>query len=70
MKWGDFITLCKELRRIKGISLSLLYASLLGFWEEGAGMFVHENFCLVRVTKKLLVCEKICLPYTASFINL
>ncbi|VFQ60504.1 unnamed protein product [Cuscuta campestris] len=23
MKWGDFITLCKELRRIKGLSLSL-----------------------------------------------
>lgn len=23
MKWGDFITLCKELRRIKGFSLSL-----------------------------------------------
>lgn len=22
MKWGDFITLCKELRRIKGLSLS------------------------------------------------
>jgi hypothetical protein len=61
MKWGDFITLCKELRRIKGISLSLLYASLLGFWEEGAGMFVHEKFCFVSVTKKLLVCEKICL---------
>ncbi|XP_021910713.1 uncharacterized protein LOC110824434, partial [Carica papaya] len=26
MKWGDFITLCKELRRIKGpLSLSLSY---------------------------------------------
>lgn len=23
MKWGDFITLCKELRRIKGLSLLL-----------------------------------------------
>ncbi|ESR61003.1 hypothetical protein CICLE_v10017178mg [Citrus x clementina] len=23
MKWGDFITLCKELRRIKGCPLSL-----------------------------------------------
>jgi hypothetical protein len=23
MKWGDFITLCKELRRIKGLPLSL-----------------------------------------------
>ncbi|TYI55821.1 hypothetical protein E1A91_D11G167200v1 [Gossypium mustelinum] len=24
MKWGDFITLCKELRRIKGLSLGAL----------------------------------------------
>jgi hypothetical protein len=39
MKWGDFITLCKELRRIKGISLSMLYVSLLGFWGwEGKGV--------------------------------
>jgi len=25
MKWGDFITLCKELRRIKGLHNSLSY---------------------------------------------
>ena len=31
MKWGDFITLCKELRRIKGLSLSLYaYVCLCG----------------------------------------
>nr|KJB08707.1 hypothetical protein B456_001G099100 [Gossypium raimondii] len=26
MKWGDFITLCKELRRIKGIYIAFLAA--------------------------------------------
>lgn len=26
MKWGDFITLCKELRQIKGLSLSLQHS--------------------------------------------
>jgi hypothetical protein len=28
MKWGDFITLCKELRRIKGLILCLLLSYL------------------------------------------
>ncbi|CAA3028224.1 Dual-specificity kinase [Olea europaea subsp. europaea] len=29
MKWGDFITLCKELRRIKGLSLSRIDVMIL-----------------------------------------
>lgn len=34
MKWGDFITLCKELRRIKGISSPFNVLVLVKFWFE------------------------------------
>ena len=33
MKWGDFITLCKELRRIKGLYSPLLLLSLQSLYH-------------------------------------
>ncbi|CAN1858131.1 hypothetical protein LINPERHAP1_LOCUS42751 [Linum perenne] len=45
MKWGDFITLCKELRRIKGSSLVLYYISS-DLFTFGYGSCIWYILCM------------------------
>jgi len=43
MKWGDFITLCKELRRIKGL---YNYCSCLAFHIKDSIYITHFFYVL------------------------
>lgn len=45
MKWGDFITLCKELRRIKGSSLLFLIKDFLRLCLSQVRLFMCDHTC-------------------------
>ncbi|CAK9180412.1 unnamed protein product [Ilex paraguariensis] len=47
LKWGDFIILCKELRRIKGLSLSKIYTLIMSLHY-----YLYQN----KVNEPFLIC--------------
>ncbi|XP_073009910.1 uncharacterized protein [Typha latifolia] len=49
MKWGDFITLCKELRRIKGIKLFGITFLCTKFHPYHEGSSVHIGITWMEI---------------------
>lgn len=58
MKWGDFITLCKELRRIKGLYLSLSLST-----------YIYIVYVITYAQQKIYVTFQIVYAYALCIIH-
>lgn len=62
MKWGDFITLCKELRRIKGSNLLFLIKDFLRLCMLQVCLFMCDHTCQQGICASSKLLTK-CMPW-------
>lgn len=62
MKWGDFITLCKELRRIKGSNLLFLIKDFLRLCLLQVRLFMCDHTCQQGICASSKLLTK-CMPW-------